>query len=120
MARPAKRRKGSPGRPAGAKKEETPGERAYRVGHLPDGEISFEVASYWLRDTHKKLGDILGRDSGSISRMRMDPADSGYRPPPSEWELLLAKRAIERITELGELAERLQDQASAATETDGA
>lgn len=88
------------------------GLQAYQCGELPEGEIDFEVATDWLRDTHEVVARLLGRDAAVIPLFRMSPDAKGFRRPPADWPTVLAERADERAQQLQELAARLRRQAA--------
>ena len=54
------------------------------------------------------IAEAAGTAPQTLRRARMDPTSTGYRPPPSGWESVLAKLARERAAELVKLAEELE------------
>lgn len=106
------------GRPPGSTRRRV-GAEAYKAAQLPDGDLSFEVAADWLRDSQERLAEVLSREISLVRAMRMHPESKGYRRPPLDWPLKLAARADERIAELHTLAARLREQASRQPQEDG-
>lgn len=60
------------------------------------------------RITADEIAEAAGVSISSIARARLDPSSSAYRSPPENWRPVLARLARERITELIEYADSLE------------
>jgi hypothetical protein len=62
------------------------------------------------RITAEDLAEELGVSQNAIARARLDPTTRGYRPPPTGWEVAVARLAGERAAKLLELQQELEEE----------
>lgn len=60
------------------------------------------------RVTADQIAKAFGLSRDRIARARLDLASPAYRPPPGDWEPVLARLARERCKEFKALAEELE------------
>jgi len=71
--------------------------------------MDFKTATDRLTDriTADDIAEAFGVARNSIARARLDRANPGYRPPPENWQPVLARLARERSRFLSGLADLL-------------
>lgn len=58
--------------------------------------------------TDDEIAAATGVSTNTIRRTRADPVTRNYRPPPADWESVLARLAGDRANELLELQKALE------------
>ena len=61
--------------------------------------------------SHAEIAEAAGVSVQTIRQARLDPAVSGYRPPPTGWESILARLARDRSKALADFAEEIERRA---------
>ena len=71
--------------------------------------MDFKTATDRLtgRITADDIAEAYGVARNTIARARLDRSNAGYRPPPENWQPVLARLARERSIVLAKLAEKL-------------
>lgn len=71
--------------------------------------MDFKTATDRLTDriTADDIAEAFGVARNTIARARLDRSNPGYRPPPVNWQPVLARLARERSLELKALADQL-------------
>lgn len=71
--------------------------------------MDFKTATDRLTDriTADDIAEAFGVARNSIARARLDGSNPGYRPPPENWQPVLARLARERSRAYSSLAEEL-------------
>jgi hypothetical protein len=59
--------------------------------------------------TADDIAEAFGVVRNTIARARLDPSSQAYRSPPENWRPVLARLARERIRQLAEFAEEMDD-----------
>lgn len=60
--------------------------------------------------TDDEIAAATGVSTNTIRRTRADSSTRNYRPPPTDWEHVLARLAGERAEELTKLKQELEQQ----------
>jgi hypothetical protein len=73
--------------------------------------MDFKTVTDRLTDrlTADDIADAFGVARNTIARARLDRSNSGYRPPPENWQPVLAQLAREWSRRFAELADELKD-----------
>lgn len=61
------------------------------------------------RVTHEQAARALGVSIASVRQYRLSPEANAHRSPPSGWSKVLARLAKDRIRELSQLVNELED-----------
>lgn len=57
--------------------------------------------------SHAEIAEAAGVSVQTIRQARLDPSAPGHRPPPTNWQPVLARLARERSRSLASFAEEL-------------
>jgi hypothetical protein len=73
--------------------------------------MDFKTATDRLTDriTADNIADAFSVARNTIARARLDRSNAGYRPPPENWQPVLAQMAREWSRQFAELADELKD-----------
>jgi len=58
--------------------------------------------------SHAEIAEAAGVSIQSIRQARLDPGTASYRSPPPGWQVILARLARNRGSELNEFADELE------------
>ena len=58
--------------------------------------------------SHAEIASAAGVSVQTVRQARLDPAARGHRPPPANWQVVLARLARERARELEAFANVLE------------
>jgi len=73
--------------------------------------MDFKTATDRLTDriTADDIAEAFGVARNTIARARLDRENPGYRPPPENWQPVLARMAREWSKQFAEFAEAVED-----------
>lgn len=72
--------------------------------------MDFKTATDRLTDriTADDIAEAFGVARNTIARARLDRTNAGHRPPPENWQPVLAQMAREWSRRFGELADEIE------------
>lgn len=77
------------------------------------GAMDFKTATDRVAGciSHAEIAEAAGVSVQTIRQARLDPSAPGHRPPPANWQAVLARLAQERSRKLAEFAQVLANKA---------